>query len=300
MKLFLTTIKIYLSLVFLTIGLISCKNIKKTRPAETPVAEFNAVIKFPKPCQKIKAVAVILHGLNFKPEKMDDWVTLLNGNGSITMRFSLYGHEGRLSNMKRVNENIWRNQFDNGMKQARVLADKHHVPLIFLGYSLGGLIGVEWISRKNLLEKSFDKMVLLAPAIATPWFSETAKRLLSFFDNKTILFTSSPKGIRANKGSSVGAYRALFAFKSSLESRKFNNANIDTLVILDPYDELIPYDEIKNIIKNNRLSRWHLEAINNQYAKKNYGFRHMIADRISVGDVMWKEISDKVLKHFNL
>lgn len=257
-------------------------------------------IRFPEVNQPVKAVALIIHGLNFLPNKMDDWALLLAERGAISVRLSLYGHTGDLALMQGVNQDIWRTQVDMGFRRARDLAEEHGVSLVFLGYSLGGLLGVDWVSRQEPHNRLFDKMLLLAPAIATPWYSEMARLVLSELDPELIVFTPSPKEVRANHGSSVNAYRALFNLKSSLEATHFKNANIDTLVMVDRFDELTPFDDIKDIIKKFRLGRWKLETVDNTFAKKNFGFRHLIADRQSVGPLGWSKISERALNHFGL
>ncbi len=259
---------------------------------------MDMLVKFPE--KKVKAVAVIAHGLNFKPEKMDDWTQILAEHGAIVMRFSLAGHHGDIHHMKEVDGQIWQNQFDQGLDQARSVALKHQVPLIFIGYSLGGLLGVDWVSRQKTGERVFDKMFLLAPAIATPWYSPIAKKILAALTPDLILPTPSPKKMRAQKGSSVSAYQALFSIKESVEKNDYKNVNIPTLVILDKHDEVIPFEEIKNIIKTHRLNLWNLQEVDNHFGKINFGFRHLIADKESLGPELWPVISNKALEHFEL
>ncbi len=277
-----------------------CKTTNYLLPVEIKSLENDILIRFPKNNQSIKAVAVIAHGLNFKPEKMDDWSALLVSNGAITMRFSLYGHNGDLEFMRQASEEIWRQQFDKALIKAHLLAEQHGVPLLFLGYSLGALLGVDWLSRQVPGSRLFDKMLLLAPAIATPWYSELAKKILSQLDPKLIIPTPSPKGIRANQGSSVNAYQSLFRLKDYIEVLNYKNANIPTLVIVDKYDELTPFEDIKYIIRQRQLSLWEISLIDNKYAKENYSFRHLIADKKSVGLSVWQQMSTKVLKYFGL
>lgn len=259
---------------------------------------MDMLVKFPE--QKVKAVAVIAHGLNFKPEKMDDWTQVLADHGAIAMRFSLAGHNGDILHMKEVDGQIWRTQFDQGLNQARAVAHQHQVPLVFIGYSLGGLLGVDWVLRQKMGERVFDKMFLLAPAIATPWYSQIAKKILATLTPDLILPTPSPKQIRAQEGSSVSAYQALFSIKESVEKSDYKNVNIPTMVILDKHDELIPFDEIKNIIKTHHLSLWNLQEVDNDFAKMNFGYRHLIADKESMGPELWPVISNKALEHFEL
>lgn len=260
---------------------------------------LNMAVTYPDKNQSVKAVVVIVHGLNFKPERMDDWSGLLTSHGAISMRFSLYGHDKDIQLMREVNSQIWRRQFDMGMEQAHKLSKRHGVPMVFIGYSLGGLIGIDWVTRQRTSDNVFSKMVLLAPAIATPWYSDAAIVLLPHLDQTMIIPGPNPKESRAHYGSSVNAYRALFDLKASVFDASFKNANIDTLLIIDRNDELIPFNEIRNIVNCYHLSRWQIVLIDNKYAKANSGFRHMIADKLSVGDKVWNKISSQVIEHLS-
>lgn len=255
-------------------------------------------IEFPS-SKRIKAVAIIVHGLNLKPTRMDDWAKVLADHGAVVIRPSLFGHSGVAQEMLAVQADDWRNDINQAVLKAHVIARKHRVPMIFMGYSLGGLVGLEWMSKQKK-ENIFSKMVLIAPAIAIPWYSSPALKLVDFFDVNFMVMSPCPEAFKANSGSSVNAYRALFSLKTSLENNKYNNANVDTLVLLDQHDELISVDGIKQIVSEYQLGRWQLELVNNDFGRKNHGFRHLMIDPDSVGEEVWKKISERTLTHFNL
>lgn len=248
-----------------------------------------------------KAIVILLHGLNLRPAKMDGWASLLSSHGALVMRFALFGHTGTEGQMGQVNETIWRQQFAETVKEAQARAAELKVPIHFVGFSLGALLGLEWLSAQTeLSEPSINKMVLIAPAIATPWYSRTAVSIISWLGRTFTMPSRSPKHYRANSGTSVAAYQALFAIKKSLLSQKFKNTNLPALILIDQYDELIPLDEIKDIIAQHRLSRWQLEVVDNRFAHDNYGFRHLMVDEEAVGKPLWDELSQKVLGHLDL
>lgn len=243
----------------------------------------------------IKAVCLILHGLNLKPAKMDDWVSFLNEHGCLGIRMELSGHDGNKDSMKKVTHEKWRDDFNRHVNIAKQEAIKLNVPLYFLGFSLGALMGVDFQSSHML----FKKMVLIAPAIATPWYAK-AFRLFHIFGQGIMLPSRSPKNYQANFGTSIAAYEALFYIKNSLEEKGFSMANIDTLVIMDKHDELVPLKKVRKIIDKNRLNKWQLIIVNNQFAYNNFGFRHLLVDEGSVGLKLWQDITKKVLEHFEL
>lgn len=245
----------------------------------------------------IKAVVILLHGLNLKPQKMDDWSKALTSHGAYTIRTALYGHSGSYEEMRDVTADKWRSQFKEVMEKALSIAKEHHVPISLVGFSLGALVGLEWLSAKDV---PLHKMVLIAPALSTPWYSETAIKILSMFGRGFMLPSRSPKDYRANKGTSIAAYQALFELKHSLEKNGYKNINIDTLVLIDRADELVSSQDIQKIITTNRLSRWTLEMVDNQFAHLRFGFRHLMVDEEAMGKKLWSKVVGLVIGHLGL
>lgn len=251
------------------------------------------------PREKIQAVVVLLHGLNLKPSRMDDWSSLLTSRGAHVIRFALYGHTGDLAHMRDASADMWRRQFKDAMEHAKKIAAENNVPLYFIGFSLGALVALEWLSSQD--DKNFfDKMVLIAPAISVPWYSRFAIKTASLFGLSMLLPSRSPESYRANKGTSVAAYLALFALKDSLEAKKYKNANVKTLILIDRNDELVDSRDVSDAINQYKLSNWSLEIVNNRFAYDNYGFRHLMVDQEAVGKELWTTLGQKVLKHFEL
>jgi pimeloyl-ACP methyl ester carboxylesterase len=244
-----------------------------------------------------KAIVVLLHGLNLKPERMDDWAQKLSFHGSHVISFALYGHGDDKNHMAKVTANIWREQID----EAILLAQKKalgEVPVYFLGFSLGALVGLEALSRHP--NAIFQKMVLIAPALSTPWYSRGAIKALSIFGKGFILPSRSPKEYRAHKGTSIAAYQALFELLDSVMAHEFKNANVSTLLLIDQHDELVDSKDIRKIIWDYKLSQWQLEIVDNRYAYDTYGFRHLMVDEESVGQELWEHIANMVINHLGL
>lgn len=252
------------------------------------------------PTQAPKAVVLMLHGLNLKPARMDGWAQLLSAHGGKVMRFALHGHAGEAKHMAEVKAEHWHEQFNKAIQEAHQHAQKLQVPLYFVGFSLGALVALEWLATQPETKLYINKMLLIAPAIATPWYSRAAAGLLSVFSKNLTLPSRSPKQYRANAGTTVAAYDALFKLKKSLEEARFKNANLPTLVLIDKHDELVPSERIKNIIVDHSLGRWELSIVDNRFAQENYGFRHLMVDQESVGPHLWAELSQQVIKYLNL
>lgn len=249
---------------------------------------------------KEKAIVILLHGLNLKPQKMDDWADVLAKNGALVIRFALFGHTGDLGHMQEVKPYVWREQFREAMDYALTLSSKHELPLYFVGFSLGALVSLEWLASLVVPPENFKKMVLIAPALSVPWYSRAAISMLSVFGDGFMLPSRSPETYRANKGTSIAAYQSLFALKKSLEEKKYKNVNLPTLVLIDKNDELVDSRDIKKAMKDFSLGKWQLEFVDNRFAYDNFGFRHLMVDEASIGKDLWARLTAIVIKHLEL
>lgn len=287
-------------LVFLSGYCISCRTAGPMNAQKDPQIQPNEIWVDRPPAGTEKAIVILLHGLNLRPQKMDDWSKALKSHGALVVRLALHGHEERLGHMSEVSASLWREQFKKALKEAQALTESE-LPIYFMGFSLGALVGLEWLAgNENPLINGIKKMVLIAPAIATPWYSEPAIGVLGIFGKGFILPSRSPKEYRATKGSSVAAYQALLELKKSLLAQSFRNTNMPTLILLDKHDELIPSNEVKNIITKYHLGQWILDIVDNTVAYQNYGFRHLLVDEGSVGKDLWEALIKKVVSHFSL
>lgn len=246
----------------------------------------------------VKAVVILLHGLNLKPSKMDDWVHLLLAGNAEVIRFALHGHSGDYQQMAEVTADMWREQFQRVAAVARGKARERDVPLYFIGFSLGALVALEWLSSVD--EQAFERMVLIAPALSIPWYSRAAIHTLSIFGNGFMLPSRSPQNYRANPGTSIAAYKSLFELKDALEEKKYRNANVPTLVLIDRHDELVDSRNIGDVIMMNKLSLWSLELVDNRFAHDNFGFRHLMVDEEAMGKALWSKVRELVIEHLSL
>ena len=125
----------------------------------------------------IIALARIIHGLNQKPEKMGAIISILNQESIDVLNLSLRGHgdnyvmEGRqnhddqrLASFRKKTYELWSNEVYRAYRQVRLRGELKKVPVFFLGYSLGGLLGCDLLVSHP--EVRFDRMVLFAPAVA--------------------------------------------------------------------------------------------------------------------------------------
>lgn len=283
-----------LFLVYLLSFVISCVRVINMHPHIKDNKDHIDIKETP-PHGPKKAVVIVLHGLNLKPEKMHDWASLLSFHGAHVISLSLYGHQQYEHDVANITADIWRIQMDKAISLAQKEAD--NLPIYGLGFSLGGLIALDALTRHHNL---WQKMVLIAPALSTPWYSKAAIKALAIFGRGFIIPSRSPKTYRANKGTSIAAYEALFALLDNINAHGYHNTNIDTLIFIDEHDELINTKEIRKLIWEYKLSHWQLHIVNNHHAYKNYGFRHLMVDKEAMGEDLWQKISHQVLSYLLL
>lgn len=292
-------VKSVICFIILSELLSGCSTVSVMKKSDS--AKIHTEIWHQEPSTKeVKAVVLLLHGLNLRPAKMDDWAALLSDHGGHVVRFALYGHTGDYQHMKEVGVEIWRHQFQEAFAVARAKAEEYGVPIYFVGFSLGALAALEWIACEKSSTALIEKMVLIAPALSIPWYSKVAINTLGIFGRGLMLPSRSPESYRANKGTSIAAYQALFALKDSLEKKKYKNANVSTLVIIDREDELVDSRGILKIIKEFKLSSWKVQIVDNRFAYDNYGFRHLMVDQAAIGKNLWQTLNGLVIDHLNL
>ena len=88
------------------------------------------------------AVTLVAHGLNVRPAAMQPLIDWLNSKGSDVYLVKLSGHhqEGGVS-IQEVTAAIWWEEMVYGYNIAKRTASLQGLPVYFLGYSLGALLG---------------------------------------------------------------------------------------------------------------------------------------------------------------
>ncbi len=238
------------------------------------------------------AVAMVTHGLNTKPEKMDTITGSLRSQGMWVFRISLTGHTGGdISEYANATREAWLEDVRKTYREARRLADENHVRLFYVGHSLGGLIAEDFMNTDS--DVRIDRLVLFAPAIAVRPTSYLAKILFIF--NKDLRFPStSPEAIRANNGTPVGAYRALFDTIDHFRASSMEGSHVPTLILIDPKDELVSLQSIRRLRSEHDLSEWRILTIDHPELSPGQ-YHHMIFDEPSLGYAEWTRVERLML-----
>jgi alpha-beta hydrolase superfamily lysophospholipase len=254
----------------------------------------------------LKGVALVMHGLNLKPLRMASIVSALNVAGIDAFRLSLRGHgenfrkrenrdavQSRLEDFKGVSRSLWFQESLTVYEHAREAAWRQEAPLFLIGFSYGGLMGLDLLaSRKDV---HFDRAVLFAPALSLrSW--DHAIRLLSPFP-RMVLPTLAPADYTANPGTPIAGYNALFETLDHFESHIGPRLNIPALVVMDPSDELVSFEGLKRLVQGHHLSQWQFFPVPHQRSAGKGMLRHIVIDEDSVGTAVWAGIKKAMIAH---
>lgn len=236
---------------------------------------YQSLQKFP----SAQTVCIIVHGLNNKPDALTDIAELFEAFRIPVITVGLTGHNEDFERLKSINEITWHND----VLQAYKLSARKNAKILLVAYSLGATISLDILSN-NI---KFDKMVLLAPAIAprkpVQLLGSVAGKFPAF-----PLYSIVPEKYRANPYLPLKAYDVLFQLYKSLKKKRFSHANVPTLVVIDPKDETMSLEGIKLTIEKCHLNQWSILALDSDHVNTHTRFHHMILDRETMGDKNWQ------------
>jgi esterase/lipase len=238
------------------------------------------------------AVTLVAHGLNLKPEAMLPLINFLRNLGSEVYLVRLSGHEANGPGIGSIMSVTWQAEMLAGYEMAKQASRDSSLPLYFLGYSMGALLGQALMSLP-LHRITFDRQVLLAPATGIRWRSYLLKVLFIFGSRRTIR-SFAPEAYRANTALPLFVYRILFNEEKKVLASHFSNLNIPSLIVLDPKDELISHRKLQNQIKKYSLTRYRILLLHKKDAHKKRGYCHQIFDPDTLGNQRWKVMTTEI------
>lgn len=250
---------------------------------------------------EISGIALVIHGLNTRPSKMEGILNELTKRGIYSVLLSLDGHFGDIESMKKVSREGWIENVSSAMKRVSTLKSKFQkteneveLPFFFIGFSLGAQIFYDYLSvNKSILP---TRAILFAPAFRVRNRSHLIKSTFIFGGN-FIIPSASPKSYQAQKGTSVNAYRGLFASIRSLkDKRNLDFLNFPTSIFFDPKDELISVPKLKRMILREKWDQAKFIEVSNEKSTLEKPYHHLIIDKDSLGLEEW---SKKVLPEFD-
>lgn len=270
-----------------------CQNMNVTKAFQTQKLQW-----FEPKDQPMKAVALVVHGLNNNSEIMLPLIQVLNAQGIGALNVKLTGYEKNKEDLRNITADQWiKDVFEANCALQSKAKD---LPQIYVGYSLGALIG-EILMSANLREKfEFQKALLFSPSIrihdTSYWIN-----LFSFLGSRASMISFAPSRYVAYRTTPNAAYKALFGLISIYsENLKTNSraVNIPTLAFVDPNDELVSSDYLDEMIGAANLDQWNLIKIKKDSSAKTW-FHHVTIDEYAVGQKTWQQMLKQITEFLN-
>ena len=259
-----------------------------------------------KDAEKLNGVALVIHGLNGRPDKMESIIAEMTAAGIDCLNLSLRGHgenysqlnnsnstEARMQAFKSVSYQLWRTETYQAYQQVKKRSARYGTCLFFIGFSMGGLLGVDLFTSNPYIK--FDKIVLFAPALIMRNRNYLLKTMSPF--PGLVVPSFGPEAYLANDGTPMAAYNALFKAVKHFEKNLDLKINVPTVVFIDEQDELISFSGLKRMIQEKNLDQWNLHPVTKDKTAVEIKLHHIIIDEASVGKHMWKQIVDTTIKH---
>jgi len=256
---------------------------------------------------EIKGVALVIHGLNLRPDKMQTIISVLTESGIDVLELSLRGHgenythqagveedQARLAAFKAVSFPLWMNEAYLAYTQVRERAAHNKVSVFFVGFSLGGLIGLDLFASQP--EVQYERMVLFAPAVKLHRTHYLARMLSPF--SRLVIPSLAPDSYLSNKtGTPMAAYNALFEGLKQFEKHVNRRINVPTLIFIDKEDEFIPVRALKELKAEKKLDQWKLYVVEKEAAANQDTFHHHIIDESSTGKTVWQDMMETTITY---
>ncbi len=234
----------------------------------------------------------LIHGLNVRPQVMQDLAIELGLNTSLLNDLALTGHKistdriSRIRDLKNIHAQDWINDV---VEQLRLNKNQS----IHFGYSLGGALLLNVYSIHPELKP--DKLILFAPALSFRAWTHSWKVLKPF--GGLVIPSMQGRKHRVNKGVPVQAYKVLFRLSKSLHENYELLKDIPTLVLINQGDELVSPSGIRNIVKEHRLHNWEIVELSKSSLKR--GKRHQIVSKECFTGNNWRVVKEKCQSFLN-
>jgi len=255
---------------------------------------------------RINGVALVIHGLNLQPEKMESIIALLTHSCIDVLNLSLRGHgknytqkanvdgsNARMEAFKTVSYEYWIKEAHRAYGIAGKRSLEKQVPLFLIGFSLGGLMGATLFA--SYPDVYFSRMVLLAPALHIYKIYYLAKLLTPF--PRLVIPSFFIKSYCSNRGTPMAGYIALLEGIEHFNKNMTPKLNVPTIIFLNKQDELVSYRRLKRIIKIGGLHQWKLHPVEKNTPGAKEKMHHLIIDESSIGKDAWNEMRGLIVHH---
>ena len=196
-----------------------------------------------------------------------------------------------MSAFRDVNHEIWLDEMRVAYRCARERALQCGAPLILVGFSLGGLLGIE-LTLDSVEGARYEGILLFAPAIRVRWYLGFIRCLAPF--PRLTLPSFAPRETAANAGTPLAAYNALFEASASVRAGDPRHRNVPALVFLDSKDELVSGRGLRRWMRARGLSQWRIVPIERTLRRDISDYHHLIVDKERMGRERWHTLQEDI------
>jgi esterase/lipase len=240
-----------------------------------------------------KSCAIVVHGLNTNPDKMEGLAQLLRHSGIEVENLVLHGHNKQGFRAAEINRETWIQDAREAYDKLKTKCPSESSSLFLLGYSLGALIFLDAMNESPKMK--FNKMVLLAPAVTPRFSSALIHCFVKFFGRNFRIPSLSPVNYRVAKSIPLAAYDALGQSAKRISNQRTPSWNIPTIVWIDPKDELVSSRKLSKWISRQSLSEWQLMFLPSKRQAKTKTWHHLIIDEEVLGTDAWTNLTRSIL-----
>jgi len=213
----------------------------------------------------------------------------------------LAGHDGpdaesqeppaRMEAFRTVTLARWMAELQAAYQRAQDRARSEQVPLYYVGFSMGGLLGPLMLVSEHSVR--WEKMVLLAPAIRLRARSYLVRAL--FWFPRLVIPSKSPARYRANRGTPVAAYHAMFQGIQAFDEQINPALDIPTMILMDPQDEFVSYRNLERMITRPDFRHWRMIPVAKDPQVREKMYHHLMIDKTSLGEAAFAELTQRMI-----
>ena len=243
-----------------------------------------------------RGTALVLHGINMLPSRMDAIAGWLSANGIDAYRAILSGHDGDMEAFKTARRKDYIRDTLAAWQIVATRAAVANLPVHVVGFSFGALMAFDLLHSHP--ETHIERAVLFAPAVAPRLMTRVALALRPF--PRFVPPSWSRPDFRMHPGAPIAAYTALFASVRALHEARYCRANIPTLVFIDPQDALVSLRQVRRLTEAYALDAWHVIPVTTNRGRLPGTYHHLITEPDTLGEAQWQDVVAAMKAHLGL
>lgn len=240
-------------------------------------------------------MALLVHGLNLEPSRMDAVGGLLAERGVEGLRVALSGHRGDFAALQAASRERWLGELHEAFRVARARATALGVPLHLVANSLGATLGLDLEAASR--DVRFDRRVLLSPALTPKVPGAPFLLLRALGAGARSLPSVNLPAYRAQPRCPFAAYAALFDSVAAVERSLPGLPPTPTLVVIDRGDELVSFRRLERLAAARGWTLFEASTAQHQLPRR---IHHLVLDEASVGPEEWSRLATAILAHLRV